>query len=258
MPPSSNTKQLAVFSSPSSFQLLLHSAVFSCGALLLHHVLLKQWASLCLNMEWKFAHKVTKLLVGNSPVSLQYLATAYEGVLWYLLLRVLANITEADYRAILFMAIQLVLILLSKAHLFFSKETLTQHNPYLSHSFFLDQLQNPSVALLVLFSNSYISFSPLALILFATYNLASIAFAEPVYLDPQFKKSEVLAAWQYGASLAVFIAIQSLKCANMWRSSSVTYEQTSIDLGLAIALLSTSLIILNGAITLAAASLRIC
>lgn len=77
---------------------------------------------------------------------------------------------------------------------------------------------NPTAAGAVVLSTKTVSYSPVVLALFAGYSIAAVVLARPAKIDPQFKITAAMAAFQYGISLLLLFTVHSLKCANSWRS----------------------------------------
>ena len=92
-----------------------------------------------------------------------------------------------DFRVIIFLVIQSIIILVTKIHFFRNIDTLATKSGYMGHSLITDQLQNLFLALLLVISNAYISFSPLTIIFFSIYIIASVLMSNSQTIIPQFK-----------------------------------------------------------------------
>ena len=92
-----------------------------------------------------------------------------------------------DFRVIIFLVIQSIIILVTKIHFFRNIDTLATKSGYMGHSLITDQLQNLFLALLLVISNAYISFSPLTIIFFSVYIIASVLMSNSQTIIPQFK-----------------------------------------------------------------------
>jgi hypothetical protein len=79
-----------------------------------------------------------------------------------------------------------------------------------------------TIAFLATLSNANVSYTPVAITLFAIYNFYSLVnFSEKPLLKgqtgSQFRVTNNIAIWQYGGNILLIMALQILKCANMWR-----------------------------------------
>ena len=92
-----------------------------------------------------------------------------------------------DYRVIIFLVIQFIIIVVTKIHFFRNIDTVATKSGYMGHSVITDQLQNLFLALLLVISNVYISFSPLTIFFFAIYVIASVLMTNSQSINPQFK-----------------------------------------------------------------------
>jgi hypothetical protein len=92
---------------------------------------------------------------------------------WYYVFMVMKHVSEADYRVLLFMALQVGFIVAGKVHLYYSSNS----HGYLAHAVMADQLANVSLPLMVVLSGDNISYSVVVLILFSSYSFASLAFS---------------------------------------------------------------------------------
>jgi hypothetical protein len=110
---------------------------------------------------------------------------------------------------------------------------------------------------MIIFSSADISYTPIILILFASYNLASLVFSEGRLKD-DYKISEYIAISQYCISLLMLILCQLLKFANMWRKTTADYESFSIDLGRGIAIIYASSIAVSFVLATIGVAIRVC
>ena len=160
-----------------------------------------------------------KHIIANRAATLHFTSTAYEIIIWTHVFTVLFHASQLEPTTILFLVLQLIFVIITKVHLAKHFTEVLERSGHLSHALITDQLQNITVAVLAVLSNIYISFSPVALILFSSYLISSVIFMESPKYNPQFKITEWMVPVQYVAASCLFILIQGLKCMNMWRSS---------------------------------------
>jgi hypothetical protein len=267
VPSSTTTKDLSDFSNDYATGILWHLVVvYVCFAVWLElgsTFLLKVSRS----MEWGLLTKTLGLICETKSIAYQNMYISFEVGIWCVIVQVLSNLGSSSAVLIFLVSLHLVFIVCSKIHFWFTFETLSKNCPQFTHALIVEQLQNISIAVLLLSTSEKSSYVSLLMVLFAGYPLLSLSrnipSSESVSVKANdFHISNEMAVWQLRVSYIFQIVIQLSKVAYMWCGniplSESMYETIGANLGRVISLLASALMILGSLSSLLAHLIRIC